>query len=74
MLDKMAFGNYNQKITDRRTDFDWLCRDEKVVDAYSEDSLCGFTFTVNGFKTLFTLKTEQRKITHASQGLCLLLS
>ena len=55
MLDKMAFGNYNQKITDRRTDFDWLCRDEKVVDAYSEDSLCGFTFTVNGFKTLFTL-------------------
>ena len=25
------------------------------MDAYSEDSLCGFTFTVNGFKTLFTL-------------------
>lgn len=55
MLDKMAFGNYNKKIADRRTDFDWLCRDEKVVDAYVKDPLCGFTFTVNGFKTLFTL-------------------
>lgn len=55
MLDKMAFGNYNKEIADRRTDFDWLCRDEKVVDAYVKDPLCGFTFTVNGFKTLFTL-------------------
>ena len=55
MLDKIAFGNYNQKITDRRTDFDWLCRDAKVVDAYIRDPLCGFTFTVNGFLTLFTL-------------------
>lgn len=55
MIDKLAFGNYNQKITNRRTAFDWLCRDEKVVDAYNEDPLCGFTFTVNGFLTLFTL-------------------
>ena len=55
MIDKLAFGNYNQKITNRRTAFDWLCRDEKVVDAYNEDKLCGFTFTVNGFLTLFTL-------------------
>ena len=55
MLDKMAFGNYNRKITEQKTGFDWLCRDEKVVDAYIRDPLCGFTFTVNGFKTLFTL-------------------
>ena len=26
-----------------------------MVDAYLADELCGFTFTVNGFKTLFTL-------------------
>ena len=55
MLDKMAFGNYNRKIAEPKTGFDWLCRDEKVVDAYIRDPLCGFTFTVNGFKTLFTL-------------------
>ena len=26
-----------------------------MVDKYIEDPLCGFTFTSNGFKTLFTL-------------------
>lgn len=55
MIDHLAFGNYNKKIPDAKTAFDWLCTDEKVVDAYVNDKLCGFTFTVNGFKTLFTL-------------------
>ena len=55
MIDKMAFGSYNKKIPDAKTSFDWLCTDEKVVNAYMNDKLCGFTFTVNGFKTLFTL-------------------
>lgn len=55
LIDRLAFGNYNQAVSNPRTRFDWLCRDEKVVDAYCRDSLCGFTFTVNGFWTLFTL-------------------
>ncbi len=54
-IEKLAFGSYNRRIPDARTPFDWLCTDEKVVDAYMEDKFCGFTFTVNGFKTLFTL-------------------
>ncbi len=55
MIDKLAFGSYNKRIPGARTPFDWLCTDETVVDAYMQDRLCGFTFTVNGFKTLFTL-------------------
>lgn len=55
LIDKLAFGAYNKRITDPKTTFDWLCRDEKIVDAYMKDDLCGFTFTVNGFKTLFQL-------------------
>lgn len=55
LIDKLAFGAYNKRITDPKTSFDWLCRDEKIVDAYRKDDLCGFTFTVNGFKTLFQL-------------------
>ncbi len=54
-IDKMAFGSYNKKIPDAKTPFDWLCTDEKVVERYVEDKLCGFIFTVNGFRTLFTL-------------------
>lgn len=55
MIDKLAFGNYNKKIANAKTPFDWLCRDEKIVNAYMKDKWCGFTFTVNGFKTLFRL-------------------
>ncbi len=55
LMDRLAFSGYNQKIPDAKTSFDWLCTDEAVVDAYRKDKLCGFTFTVNGFKTLFTL-------------------
>lgn len=55
LIDKLAFGTYNKKIPDAKTSFDWLCRDEKIVDAYIKDELCGFIFTVNGFKTLFQL-------------------
>ncbi|MBD5546061.1 MAG: alpha/beta hydrolase [Lachnospiraceae bacterium] len=55
MIDKLAFGSYNKKIPDAKTPVDWLCTEESVVNAYVTDELCGFTFTVNGFKTLFTL-------------------
>lgn len=54
-LDKMAFGSYNDRIEDLRTQKDWLCTDPAVVDAYINDPLCGFTFTVNGFETMFEL-------------------
>ncbi len=51
-LNKATFGSYNKKIADKRTDFDWLSRDDSVVDAYIEDDLCGFVFTLNGFENL----------------------
>lgn len=54
-INKIAFGSYLKKIENPRTDYDWLTREEAVVDKYMEDPLCGFTFTCNGFKTLAEL-------------------
>lgn len=54
-IDKLAFGAYNAKIENPRTAFDWLTRVNERVDKYVADPLCGFTFTVNGFATLFEL-------------------
>lgn len=54
-LDKAAFGGYNKHIENPRTSKDWLSRDTEKVDQYIADTDCGFVFTVNGFKTLFTL-------------------
>lgn len=33
----------------------WICSDKEVVDKYNNDDYCNFTFTVNGYETLFRL-------------------
>lgn len=42
-LQGLIFGGYNKKVEHPRTPFDWLTRDSKIVDAYVEHPLCGFT-------------------------------
>lgn len=49
----LAFHTYNRKIADVKTKNDWLTRDEAVVAAYNENPYCKFSFTVNGYETLF---------------------
>lgn len=51
-IDKMNFGNYNKKIKNKRTGKDWLTKDVEIVDAYLNEPMCGFLFTLNGFETL----------------------
>ena len=41
-LNALAFGSYNKGFDVHRTDYDWLTRDEAIVDAYIADPLCGF--------------------------------
>lgn len=55
LLNALSFGSYNKRIAGHRTVMDWLTKEEKIVDAYIKDPLCGFTFTVNGFQTLLEL-------------------
>lgn len=52
LLEKLSFATYNLR-TKKRTSKDWLSRDNAVVDAYLQDPLCSFKFTVNGYRTLF---------------------
>lgn len=42
-LQGMVFGSYNNKVEHPRTAYDWLSRDAKIVDAYIDHPLCGFT-------------------------------
>ena len=60
-IDKAAFGGYNKRIDSPRTSSDWLSRNTENVDRYIADGMCGFTFTVNGFQTLFELIRRLQK-------------
>lgn len=42
LLQNIMFGSYNKKIEHPRTACDWLTRDNKIVDDYVADPLCGF--------------------------------
>lgn len=42
LLNNLAFGSYNKIYSNPRTEYDWLTRDESVVDKYIADPLCGF--------------------------------
>ena len=42
LLNNMAFGAYNKRVIDKRTPHDWLSTDDKAVDAYENDPMCGF--------------------------------
>ena len=61
-LKKIAFGSYNKRIPDAKTENDWLSRNMKNVEKYNQDKYCTFLFTVNGYQTLFgVLKFIQKK-------------
>ncbi|MCI7792021.1 MAG: alpha/beta hydrolase [Lachnospiraceae bacterium] len=60
-LKKLAFGAYCDRIPNKRTESDWLTRDEKIVDFCISNKYCNFSFTVNGYKTLFDVLTFIQK-------------
>lgn len=61
LINKLAFGTYNNRFKPQRTAFDWLTTDNDVVDKYIQDPYCGFLFTANGYKDLMELIVEINK-------------
>ncbi len=55
LLENMVFGVFNNRISEPKTKYDWLTTDEKVIDKYMSDRRCTFSFTANGYITLFNL-------------------
>jgi len=53
-LNNMMFGGYNKHVEHKRTPCDWLTRDERIVDAYVADPLCGFTVTAGLARDMLT--------------------
>lgn len=52
LLNNIAFGSYCDKIENKRTEFDWLSRDNEQVDKYIADPLCGFVCKVSLYRDM----------------------
>lgn len=45
LLTYLSFGHFNKRIENKRTDKDWLSRNEEIVDRYINDPYCMQIFT-----------------------------
>lgn len=61
VLKKIAFLEYNKRVPKVDTENDWLSRNEENVKKYNSDRYCRFSFTVNGYRTLFQVLGYIRK-------------
>ena len=63
LIDTIIFGSYNQRILQPETNVDWLSKNQESNQKYIKDKLCGFIFTMNGFRTLgtFVWRAQDKK-------------
>ncbi len=54
----LANGSFSRAFADARTPVDWLSKDPAVCDAYLQDPLCAFKFTVSAYYELFSMLKE----------------
>lgn len=54
LLNDLSFMGYNSRYKPNRTEFDWLTRDEAVVDAYIADPDCGYVCSAGLFRDMMT--------------------
>lgn len=55
LMYNLSVGGYSKAIPGAETECDWLTVNKENVKAYIEDPLCGFKFTLNGYKNLIGL-------------------
>lgn len=54
LVNKVAFGSYNRRIKNNRTEWDWLTSNQESLQNYIDDHLCGFVPTAGLFRDMFT--------------------
>lgn len=53
-LQKVVHELFNRKIEHKRTEYDWLSRSNRCVDAYIADPLCNFTLSAGLMRDIMT--------------------
>lgn len=69
-LNDIAFGAYNKRIENPRTEFDWVSSDPASVDKYINDPFCGFVAKVSVYRDMMSgikFITDQKNINRMSK-------
>ena len=53
-IKELTFDTYNKKFKPNRTDYDWLCSDDKALDLYIADPLRGENVTIGLFREMLS--------------------
>ena len=67
LIHSMADGAFSNAIENPRTDFDWISANRSNVDAYMDDDLNGFQFTLGGYASLTRLTLLAASLEHAKK-------
>ena len=54
LVNHLVFGQYNTRLPNPKTPYDWLSRDPNIVHDYIQDPLCGFPCSIRFFHQLFS--------------------
>lgn len=58
LMNKILNGTFSARFKSEGSEFAWLSPDPEHVRAYEADPLCGFPFTLNGYRALLNLMLD----------------
>lgn len=62
LLSDLSIGKFNKNIENPKTDFDWVCKNKKVLEDYIKDPYCGIGFTCSAYNDLYHLVIKMHKV------------
>lgn len=62
LLSSISIGQFNKKIKNPKTEYDWVCKNEDAVKNYIEDPYCGIGFTCSAFHDLYHLVIKMHQV------------
>lgn len=62
IVQRMAIGSFNRKISNHKTQLDWISVNEDNVQAFINDPYCGHGFRIAGFHDLFSLVRNMNRV------------
>lgn len=75
IINKLTFETYNKKFAPNRTEYDWLCANEKAIDEYIQDSMRGKAMSPGLFREMLrgmSFSAKQKNINRIDKNLSIL--